>query len=508
MQQRGFGFVAMLAVMGVSIVFGMMLGGKLNAPPIVHAAGAAAPMQLPAPVVVGETTSFADIVERSLPAVVGVTTTTRRESESDSRSEELRRFFFGQPDGPAPERSVGAGTGFIISEDGYIITNNHVIENFDKIDVTLGSGEVHKAELIGADRSIDLALLKIDTQGAKLPTLPLGDSESLRVGEWVIAIGNPHDFDHTVTVGVVSGKERRVPLPQTDFGVVSFIQTDAAINLGNSGGPLLDSRGNVIGINTAIRRQNFAEGIGFALPINTARNVMTQLRDRGEVRRGWIGITMNDAGIDATVRDYYGLPDSNGVLVREVTSPGPAERGGIKVGDVIRSVGGRKIKDIPDMIGQIASRQPGDRVDVTVFRAGKVLDLEIKLGDRAEGLAAQFGGPAPAEEVIPPGGSEEAEGLGLTVETLSSAKRAELGLDEDTRGALVTEVDVQSEADSKGLRPTMLIVAVNDRPVRGAEDWEKAVDALRGGDPVKLDIVLPGRPGRNFFFLRAPESSR
>jgi len=506
MPQRSFGFVAMLAVMAVSVVFGMMLGGKLNAPPIVHAAGSSTPMQLATPIGGSGVTSFADIVERSLPAVVGVTTTTRTDGESDPQSEELRRFFFGQPDGPSPERSVGAGTGFIISEDGYIITNNHVIENYDKIDVTMSSGEVRKAELVGADRSIDLALLKIDTEGQKLPTLALGDSESLRVGEWVIAIGNPHDFDHTVTVGVVSGKERRVPLPQTDFGVVSFIQTDAAINLGNSGGPLIDSRGNVIGINTAIRRQNYAEGIGFALPINTARNVMEQLRDRGEVRRGWIGITMNDAGIDDTVRDYYGLPDSNGVLVREVTSPGPAERAGVKVGDVIRSVGGHKIKDIPDMIGQIASRQPGDRVDVTVFRSGKMHDLKIKLGDRAEGLTAQLGRAAP-ERVIPIPEPQESEGLGLTVETLSGGKRSDFGLDDDQRGALVTEVDFQSEADTKGLRPNMIIVAVNDTPVGGVDEWESAVGGLRGGEAVKLDVVFPGRDGRHYFFLRAPEAS-
>jgi serine protease Do len=308
-----------------------------------------------------------------------------------------------------------------------------------------------------------------------------------------------------VTVGVVSGKERRVPLPSTDSGVASFIQTDAAINLGNSGGPLLDARGNVIGINTAIRRQNFAEGIGFALPINQARSVVEQLRERGEVKRGWIGITMNDTGIDETVREYYGLPDANGVLVKTVAKRGPAARAGLEVGDVFRAVDGDDVRDNLDMINKISSHQPGEKVALNVFRSGRSVDLKVTLGDRDEGIRQEFGLDSPE---IRPGREAEPEassGLGLTVQSLSRRSRDRLGLGQEQQGVVVTRVDFESEADAKGLRPTMVIVAVNDKPIENVLQWERLVGGLRPGAPVKLDIVPPGGETVFYFFLRVPE---
>jgi serine protease Do len=517
MQNRTLGLAALLAVIGISIVFGMILGGRLNAPPVMLAAPLQLAPQITASVGVAGGSDFADIVERSMPAVVSVTSTARG---SDPHAEVehpmmddpfFRRFFFNeQEDGEGrpqtPRRRIGAGSGFIISPDGYVMTNNHVIEDFERVEVTMSDGKSYEAQVVGADPSIDLALLKIDTDGREMPTLPLGDSKTLRVGEWVLAIGNPHDFDQTVTVGIVSGKERRVPLAGLDGGVVSFIQTDAAINLGNSGGPLLDARGNVIGINTAIRRQNFAEGIGFALPIDTARAAVDQLRESGEVRRGWIGITMNDTGIDETVREYYGLPDVHGVLVKAVTDGGPAAEAGMEVGDVIRAVDGDDVRDNMDMIGKISSRRPGERVDLSVYRAGRVVDLRVTLGDRERGIRAGTAGdeqaPAPSshEERI-----EESTGLGLTVENIGDRARQRLGMGPHQQGVLITEVDFKSEADAKGLQPTMIIVAVNDRPVRSVADWEAALEQLESGSPVKLDISPPGSDQVYYFFLRAPK---
>jgi serine protease Do len=517
-EHRTFGFAALLAVMGVSIVFGMILGGRLNAPPVMLAATAA-------PWPVGEATAaatlptggaareeFADIAERSLPAVVSVTSTSRG-AETDagqplSEDDFFRRFWFFR-DTPEPqepdERRVGSGSGFIISPDGYVMTNNHVIEDFEKVEVSLTDGRTFPARVVGRDPSIDLALLKIDTGDEALPTLPFGNSDAVRVGEWVLAIGNPHEFDHTVTVGVISGKERRVPLPTTDIGVVSFIQTDAAVNLGNSGGPLLDARGNVIGINTAIRRHNYAEGISFALPINQARDVIDQLRQHGAVRRGWIGIRMNDVGIDEATRDYYQLPDAKGVLVTSVEGGGPAARAGLKAGDVIRQVDGSQVGDNLDMIGKISSHQPGDKVRLTVFRGGRSIEIVATLGDRESALEAGSGEDAPPEPSEREREPEASSGLGLTVEGLDATSRRQLGIPESLRGVVITDVDFESEADAKGLRRAMIVTAVNEQPVGDAAEWRRAISGIRPGAPVKLDVMLPGGTQPTYFFLRAPD---
>jgi len=510
----------MLAVMAVSIVFGMMLGAKLD-----HPANADTGARLAAPAAPAAPASpvadFADIVERALPAVVTVTVTAKGPEEGSGQAHPFldepffRRFFGDRQEGegePAPEqRRVGSGSGFVVSADGFILTNNHVVQNFEKVEVTFQDNETLPASVVGADPSIDLALLKVEPGSRRLALLPLGDSDRLRVGQWVIAIGNPHDFDHTVTVGVVSGKERRVPLPATDTGLVGFIQTDAAINLGNSGGPLLDGQGHVVGINTAIRRQNYAEGIGFALPINQARQAMAQLREHGEVRRGWIGIRMNDVNIDDATRDYYNLPDTRGVLVTKVEDRSPAQEAGIKPGDVIREVDGQQVRDNLDMISKISSRRPGDRIRLGLFRLGKTITVPVTLGDRESGLVAADGGQVPEREGRPQAPeTEEASGLGLTVETLGAEDRERLGFPEAQRGVLISAVDLQSEADRKGLRPTMLITALNDRPVRNIAEWDAAVRALRPASAVKLDVLAPvGDPERvqSFFvFVRAPEA--
>jgi len=510
MHNRAVGFVSMLGVVGISIVFGMVIGGKLNAPEIALAAPSQnAPLRL-APASTGPgVVSFADIVENAMPAVVSVTSRHLQEDgeEDSGQRQELWRWFFGpeaeprqqqQPGPGRPSPRFGEGSGFIISEDGYLLTNNHVIAEADKVMVGLQNGQEIEAEVVGTDPSIDLALLKINADDMDLPTLSLGDSGSLRVGEWVIAIGNPLEYEHTVTAGVVSAKERRVQIGGTDSGVVSFIQTDAAINFGNSGGPLLDGNGNVVGINTAIRRANYAEGIGFALPINHARRVIEQLRETGSVKRGYIGITMNRQGVDEAAKGYLGLPDTRGVIVDEVTENGPAAKAGMRKDDVIRTVVGDPVKDNLDLIGKIAQHRPGDKVTVEVFRSGKLVELKATLADRDEGLRAQFGSEdRDGPEVITP---QASSGLGVTVETLASEVKERLGLDDGQRGVLVTEVDFDSTAWDKGLRPGMVITGINSDSIRNLSDWVETIENLRSGRSIKVSI-LDGAGTRSIFLV-------
>jgi len=284
--EKKYSFAALLAVIAISIVFGMVLGGRLNAPQGMFAARSGIVLaQNPLVGPGAAPADFADIAEAAIPAVVSVTNTSvakNDEEQNGTPDDPFFYWFFGRPndDNSQPRRQQpeqSFGSGFIISGDGYILTNNHVVEGATKLKVEMKSGGRYDAKVIGTDPAIDMALIKIDSQGKQLPSLPLGDSDKLRVGEWVVAIGNPLNLDNTVTVGVVSAKERRVPIGGTDGGVATFIQTDAAINRGNSGGPLLDSRGRVVGMNTAILRgafpgQGMAEGIGFALPITDARS--------------------------------------------------------------------------------------------------------------------------------------------------------------------------------------------------------------------------------------------
>ncbi len=522
MENRASGFVALLVVIGVSIVFGMVVGGRLNAPQVVHAAPNNGPVRLaPASTIGAGVHSFADIVEQALPAVVGVTSTKLRDDGEGGgfMGDDFFERFFGAPEdpeenGPSEDRPrIGEGSGFIISPDGYILTNNHVVERADTVSVALQGNRIFEAAVVGTDPSIDLALLKVDPGDETLPVLSLGDSEALRVGEWVIAIGNPLEFEQTVTVGVISGKGRRVNIGQTDAAVVSFIQTDAAINFGNSGGPLLDSRGNVIGINTAIARVHMSEGIGFALPINHARSVMEQLRQTGEVRRGFIGITMNDNGVDDEARAYHGLSDLGGVIVSAVQKDGPAEKAGVRAGDIIRRVDGTDISDNLDLVSKIASRMPGERVKLEIFRSGKTLRLNAVLEDRQAGLDARFGRggesePAPEEHPEEPE-PKTSSGLGLTFENISSRMRREMRLDDDVRGVLVTDAEFNSEAFRKGIQPGMIVAAINDEPIENVSDWTSAMDGMRlvPGRPVKLDVLIvqAGRESiRRFVYLKLP----
>jgi len=524
---RTSGFLALLAVVAVSVVFGMMLGGKLNTPPAMNAAGPVADAghqsanNYPSSAAAAAP-DFADIVEAALPAVVGVTNTSVKgansaEQQDDPhqqfRNDPFFRFFFGPDEDQggrrnAPEPRRGFASGFIVSQDGYILTNNHVVEDATRIEVTMNDGAKFEAKVIGTDPSIDLALIKIDPKDKPLTVLTLGDSDSLRVGQWVIAIGNPLNFDYTVTAGVVSAKKRRVPIGSTDAGIASFIQTDAAINFGNSGGPLLDARGRVVGINTAITRFNYAEGIGFALPINEARSAMEQLRDTGTVRRGYIGITMNQFGINDSAKEYYGLPDSNGVIVQEVVAGGPADKAGLKRGDVIRKITGEPVKDNQDLVARISSRKPGDTVKLEVFRDGHTRDVNLTLGTRpdVDTMARGSGDQSPRSSPGEPEEPEEASGLGLKVEALTPSLRQRFRLSNGVSGVVVSDVDIRSEAADRGIERDMIVTAINDQTVKSVSDWKRIVRGLRVGAPVRLEIRIPGQDDSFDVFLRVPNA--
>jgi serine protease Do len=520
---RKWSFAWMLAVVGVSIVFGMVIGGKLNAPRVMLAAPPSGPqtsMALPAsmPIVQGGAQHFPGVVEASIPAVVQIVATSVKKGSSDEsdphqmfRDDPFFQFFFGQPDrqnqrrAPRERREQSGGSGFIVTADGYILTNNHVVDDATKVEVTLNDGTHFSAELVGKDPNIDLALLKIDPKGQRLPTVPFGDSDKLRIGQWVIAIGNPFQLSETVTVGVVSAKDRQVPIGDTDQSLASFIQTDAAINFGNSGGPLLDASGRVVGINTAINRAMMAEGIGFALPINMAKSAMEQLRQTGKVERGWIGITMTD--INEAAQQYNRLSDRNGVFVQSVAADGPAEKAGVQEGDIIRKVDGEPIRNGRDLVSRIAPRKPGEHVRVEILRGGKTIDETLTLAARpdAQTLAADRGGRGDQRDEETESG-KESEGLGIRVESLSPSIREQLDLPDTVKGVIVTDVETGSEAGATGLGNGDVITAVNDQPVPGISAWKQVTSKLKQGDAVKLKIVRRGLS--SFVFFRAPDSAK
>ncbi len=502
---RKLGYAALLAVVGVSIVFGMILGGRLNAPQVMFAARdvpARAVEEVDQPAAATATTGFADIVDGAIPAVVGVISTSVAKTTQGNphdmfRDDPFFRFFFGPPDrrnngtprGQRQEPKIqSGGSGFIVSRDGYILTNNHVVEDATKVDVYLKDGSKHTAQVVGTDPNIDLALLKIDAKGDPLPTLALGDSDKLRVGQWVIAIGNPFQLSETVTVGVVSAKNRQFQIGDADASLSSFIQTDAAINLGNSGGPLIDASGRVVGINTAIRRGEGAEGIGFALPINQAKSAMEQLRATGKVRRGYLGIQMTD--VTDNVRDYNGLPDRDGVLVQSVTEGGPSAKAEIAQGDIIRKLDGVAVKDGRDLVSRIAARKPGDRVELELIREGKPRTVSVALAVRPDANQLEESRQGGGEEQ--PEGEEQggptAEALGFRVERLTPGVRQELELPGSVQGVVVTDVDPGSDAADEGIQMGLVITAVGDKPIRGLEDWRQAVKGLKPGSVVKLRV--------------------
>jgi len=406
--------------------------------------------------------NFAELAKRVGPSVVNVSTTQLRRmaedvpspfGEDDPRNDLLERFFGGRiPRGP--QRQNGLGSGFIIDSNGTILTNYHVVNDAQKISVTVSDGKTYDAKVVGKDQKSDIAVIKIDA-GRALPAVTLGDSDRLEVGEWVMAIGNPFGLDHTVTSGIVSAKGRQIGAGPYD----NFIQTDASINPGNSGGPLLNLRGEVVGINTAIFSQSGGNiGIGFAIPSNSVKDLLPQLRDKGKVVRGYVGATVQK--ISPEIAESLGLKQTGGALVADVVKGGPAEKAGLKVGDVIVEFDKKVIKDSADLPAAVARVSPGTSVQLKIAREGKQISLPITVGEMKE------------SEVIASTGQES--DLGLTVQPVTPDIAQSLGL-ERAEGLVVASVKPGSAADDAGLRSGDVITQVNRRPVRNLADYNREI---------------------------------
>ncbi|TMA39584.1 MAG: DegQ family serine endoprotease [Deltaproteobacteria bacterium] len=403
--------------------------------------------------------SFADVLARAEPAVVNVSTVARpanEEGQPETMQDLLRRFF-GQP--PSGGRSLGSG--FIISADGDIVTNNHVVAGAEKIRVRMATEEEFDAKLVGSDDKTDIALLRIKAP-RPLPTLPLGDSEALRVGDWVLAIGNPFGLTQTATAGIVSAKGRFLGAGPYD----DFIQTDASINPGNSGGPLVDQDGRVVGINAAIVSPAGGNvGIGFAVPIALARWVVDQIREHGSVVRGWVGVAVQ--AVTPELARSFGLHGAEGALVADVVSGGPAAKAGLARGDVIVRWGDRPVQRSRDLPFMVALTPPGTRVPVTILRDGKERSIDVTVERMpAEGKRES--------RAAPRGG--DLEGWGLAVESLAPDDARRLGLKPGT-GVVVTDVSDGSPAEDAGLEAGDVIVEANRRPVRSPAELGRALAA-------------------------------
>jgi len=360
------------------------------------------------------------------------------------------------------------GSGFIIDQKGYIVTNNHVIENADEIKVKLYNEQEYEGTVVGRDPKTDLALIKIE--GAKnLKPLPLGDSEKLKVGSWVVAIGSPFGLEQTVTAGIVSSKNRIIDAGPYD----DFIQTDASINPGNSGGPLLDLSGRVVGINTAIVASG--QGIGFAIPVNMAKNIVQQLKDKGEVTRGWLGVGIQE--ISQELAEYYGLDSKEGVLVTQVFEGDPADKAGIQKGDIITAINDDKIKSTRELSGKIANVPVGEETRITIVRSGKTLTLPVVVAKYPEKVATS------SRRQVDDGS------LGLQVANLTADRLQRFGLDTEEKGVMVVDVISDSRADKAGLKVGDIIKGINRQRLENVDDYEALIKKA-GKDDALLVLVM------------------
>ena len=429
--------------------------------------------------------SFAPLAKDASPSVVNISTVKVIEGrqgmspfmapfgEQDPFKDFFDRYFGRQMPKKFKQRSLGSG--FFIDKAGYILTNNHVVEETEEIKVTFGDNNEYEAKIIGRDPKTDLALIKIDSQKDVKP-LPLGDSDTLNVGDWVIAIGSPFGLGNTVTAGIVSAKYRRIGASAYD----DYIQTDASINPGNSGGPLLNLKGEVVGINTAIfSRSGGNVGIGFAVPINIAKVLLPQLK-KGEVIRGWLGVVIQE--ITPELKDKLGLQSEKGALVADVAKDGPAEKAGIQRGDVIVSYDGKDVEEMQDLPLMVASTPVGKEVSVTVVRKGERKSFTVKIEKLKE---------EKEEEEAPAAGKEQPE-LGMDLEELNPELASRLGVSE-TSGVIVTQVVPQSPAADAGIRPGDIIREVDQRPIKNMEDFNRAISEYKAKETILFLIERQGQ---------------
>lgn len=417
-------------------------------------------------------TAFTQIADKAMPATVYIKCEVNCQSECynpfDMYGDDFFRKFFNQQT-PPPQQS--AGSGFLISSDGFIVTNNHVIKDASKITVVLNDGREYTGTIKGADSRTDLALIKIDEKD--LPYLNFGDSEKMRIGEWVVAIGNPFGLEATLTVGVVSAKGRQ------DLGIVpyeDFIQTDAAINPGNSGGPLLNLDGDVIGVNSAIvSRSGGYMGIGFAIPSKMTQNVIDQIMNKGSVKRGYLGIILQP--VDKDLTEAFNLDKQEGLIISDVMKDTPAAKAGLQQGDIILQLNGKPVKTVSKFRNEIALMNPGTTVKLKILRNGKTLNVDVDLGSQSEGEALT---------------DELTQKFGLELENLTPEAAQRLGLSPDVNGVLISKVKPGSPAALAGLRPGHVItgIVVNNmqRPLKNIGDFQAALQEADNGKHIVLVV--------------------
>ncbi|HMQ10321.1 MAG TPA: DegQ family serine endoprotease [Oligoflexia bacterium] len=426
------------------------------------------------------------IIKQNQPRFFGGPNGQNNDAFEEFFGSDIFKHFFGEQGEPQQEiQRPSLGSGFIINKNGLIVTNNHVVEKASEITVTIGQDREYKAKLVGADPKTDVALIKIEPK-EELQPLVLGDSDQLQVGEIVVAIGNPFGLSHTVTQGIVSAKERTIGFGPYD----NFIQTDASINPGNSGGPLFNLEGKVVGINTAIVASG--QGIGFAIPINLAKNIITQLQETGSVTRGWLGVYIQK--VDDEHAKFLGLPNNRGALVSSVQKDSPAAKAGVKAGDVILKVDGQSIINFNDLPKKIANLQVGKKVNLTLWRNKKELDVSLTIGKLPNDEELAQKEPSPEKEESP---ADKPDRLGLITKTLSNSLRAQLKLDEGTQGVLVTDIDRNSKVFDQGLREGDIILKINDQAIKSNSEYQEIVSKLKKDQSVLLYTERP-KFGRQF----------
>ena len=437
----------------------------------------------------GAPDSFADLAQQISPSVVNITTSTTVAAATEppqmnvpegSPFEDFFRDFLDRnnPGDTRPRRSEALGSGFVISEDGYIVTNNHVIEKADEIEIEFFSGKRLKAKLVGTDPKTDIALLKVESD-APLPFVSFGNSDLMRVGDWVVAMGNPLGQGFSVSAGIVSARNRALSGTYDDY-----LQTDAAINRGNSGGPLFNMDGQVIGVNTAILSPNGGSiGIGFSMASNVVTKVVGQLREFGETRRGWLGVRIQDVTPD--VAEAMGLTDAKGALITDVPD-GPAKDAGMQAGDVITSFDGADVADTSELVRRVADAPVGEAVRVVVMREGKSQTLSVTLGRREEAEAAEA---VPAAGTPPPE-PQTADVLGLTVVPVTAELAEKLGLGADAEGLAVMAVEERAEAYAKGLREGDVITEAGQQKVVSVKDLTERITEAEGAGRKSLLLLI------------------
>jgi serine protease Do len=435
---------------------------------------------------------FTDVSKKALPAVVFIEVEKTIEVGGRMGPRQYDPFnffpdeFFERFFGPRRYKQSGGGSGFLISKDGYILTNNHVVGDADKITVTLHGGRKLPAKRIGSDPKSEVALIKIE--GDNYPYLELGDSSTLEIGQWVIAVGNPFGLTETVTVGIISATGRKLGIAEYEYG--DLIQTDAAINPGNSGGPLLDLNGKVIGINTAILSNSGGYmGIGFAVPINVAKAIAEQLMHNKKVVRGFLGIQFNPQEMDEKMAQSFGLKEPYGVLVADVLKDSPAEKAGLKPGDIILEVDGKRVDDNMKFRNTIALMKPGTKVTLTIFRDGTEKKINVEIGTYPED---ERGKSASGSKII--------ENLGFSVRDLTPALARRFGYHFD-EGVLIDSVQEGSPAENAGLEAGDLIVSVNRKPVKSAREFYEQIEKA---GPKGILLHVKDQGGHSAFVVLLP----